>query len=239
MSPTFPRYALIVAGGTGKRLGANIPKQMLPVAGTPILAHTIQRFLDSDPELSVCVVLHASLLPDWDGFRAAHFALADHARMHVCAGGKERTDSVHGGLRYLQEIGLDLRGWVAIHDGVRMFARSQMIQRGYAAAARQGNAVAGVPVKSSLRRLTAKGSMAIDRSEFFHVQTPQIFSLGEILACYDQAPEGKFTDDASLAEACGMKVHLFEGSYENIKITTPEDLDLAEQLLKKEKRSPM
>lgn len=238
MSSHFPRYALIVAGGTGKRLGASVPKQMLPVAGIPILAHTIQRFLDHDPELVVCVVLHASLLPDWDKFCTLHFEAADHARIHACAGGRERTDSVHGGLRYLREIGQDLRGWVAIHDGVRMFAREAMLQRGFTVAEEQGNAVAGVPVKSSLRRRTPDGSEAIDRSQYFHVQTPQIFSLGEILDCYEQSPDGTFTDDASLAETCGIKVHLFEGSYENIKITTPEDLELAEQLLKKEKRSP-
>ncbi len=225
------RYALIVAGGTGKRLGANIPKQMLPVAGRPILAHTIGRFLKSDPDMVVCVVLHASLLPQWAAFCQENFDAQDHSRLHACAGGAERTASVHLGLQYLRDLGLPLSGWVAIHDGVRMFASAEMIGNGFEVAKEKGNAVAGVPVKSSLRMLTKNGSQAIDRSQFFHVQTPQIFQLKDILTCYDEAPEGRYTDDASLAEACGRVIHLFEGSYDNIKITTPEDMEIAEQLL--------
>lgn len=223
----------MTAGGMGKRLGAGMPKQMLPLAGRPILAHTLDRLLAYDHRMLVAVVLHPGLMETWPDFLNAYYQTPYHHQMLACEGGAERSDSVHNGLRFLKELGVAEEGLVAITDGVRPFLSKDMMERGFAMAEEQGNAVAGMPVKSSLRRLTEKGSVAIDRSAYFHVQTPQIFQLGEILKAYNSAPEGHFTDDASLAEACGMNIHLFEGSYENIKITTPEDLVIAEQIYAK------
>jgi 2-C-methyl-D-erythritol 4-phosphate cytidylyltransferase len=222
---------LVVAGGTGTRLGANMPKQMLPLRGKPILAHTLSVFLDFHPDLQLCTVLHASILPDWPQFLHQNFPKIAHSRLHACAGGPERTESVHLGLELLAGLAGKEPALVAIHDGVRPFIDRRMLAEGYALAWEKGNAVAGVPVKSSLRRLTDSGSKAIDRSQFFHVQTPQIFHLDEILKCYINRDSAAYTDDAGLAEAQGMNIHLYPGSYDNIKITTPEDLVMAERIL--------
>ena len=221
----------MTAGGMGTRLGAGMPKQMLPLAGRPILAHTLDRLLAYDHRMLVVVVLHPGLMETWPDFLAAHYQAAYHHQLLACEGGTERSDSVHNGLRFLRDLGVNDEGMVAITDGVRPFVGVEMMQRGFGVAQEKGNAVAAVPVKSSLRKKTEKGSEAIDRSLYFHVQTPQIFNLGEILRAYESAPAGTFTDDASLAEACGLDIHLFEGSYENIKITTPEDLAIAERIL--------
>ena len=229
-------YAVVTAGGTGTRLGADVPKQMLNLANRPILAHTLDRLLEYDARMLVAVVLHGSLMEIWPDFLNAYFPPAYHHQLLPCEGGKERTDSVYKGLEFLRALGVDPEGLVAITDGVRPFIDKEMLERGFQLAEARGNAVAGVPVKSSLRMLTEEGSRAIDRSFFYHVQTPQIFRLGEIVAAYESKPEGQFTDDASLAEASGMTIHLFEGSYENIKITTPEDLPIAEQLLAQARR---
>lgn len=224
--------AVIVAGGTGTRLGAGMPKQMLPLQGRPILAHTLDRLLEYDPGLVTVTVLHASLYADWDAFITTHFPHALRARLLACPGGAERTDSVQAGLQCLHTALGTGEALVAIHDAVRPFIDRAMLDRGFSLAAAQGNATAAVPVKSSLRVLTPQGSQAIDRSQYFHVQTPQIFRLGEVLACYHQRDLSRtYTDDASLAEDQGMHIQLFDGSYDNLKVTTLEDLLLAEQLM--------
>jgi 2-C-methyl-D-erythritol 4-phosphate cytidylyltransferase len=228
--------ALIVAGGTGTRLGADRPKQLLPLEGRPVLAHTIDRFLDYRHDLYVMVVLHPSLLQDWPSFVAEHFAEKQRPRIQACTGGKERTESVQSGLDALKEWGLPPHALVAIHDAVRPFIDDNFLERGFNMAKELGNATAGVPVKSSLRMRTKTGSKAVDRSLFFHVQTPQIFRLAEIADCYrNRDLNAVFTDDASLAESLGMVIHLFEGHYDNIKITTPDDLYVAQQILLKNK----
>ena len=214
-----------------------MPKQMLELAGRPILAHTLDRFLEFHPDLVVMTVLHPSLLPGWESFRNAHFDSSLHLRMRACAGGAERTESVHAGLLALKAWTGQQASLVAIHDAVRPFIEVQMLEVGFRMAEKEGNAVAGVPVKSSLRMKTDAGSQAVDRSLFYHVQTPQIFRLSEILDCYEHRPLGNFTDDASLGESLGMKIHLFEGHYDNIKITTLEDLLIAEQMMSRKAKS--
>ena len=223
-----------MAGGTGTRLAVGMPKQMFPLFGKPIMAHTIEKFLAFDQELLVMAVLHPSLLHTWTDFVGEFFPDHPSDRLRACAGGAERTHSVYNGLCALGEAGFPDSGYVAIHDAVRPFINDEILSQGFDLAMEKGNAVAGVPVKSSLRMLTDEGSQAIDRSKFFHVQTPQIFSLGEITQCYrEQMDQGKFTDDASVAEASGKQIHLFTGSYDNIKITTPEDLVMAERLIER------
>ena len=222
--------ALVVAGGTGSRLGASVPKQMLPLRGRPILAHTLDAFLAFGQKIEVCTVLHASLLESWPEFVRAWFPAAELPRLHACAGGPDRTHSVSNGLDLLAQLPGTNAAIVAIHDSVRPFLDARILDEGYALAAQKGNAVAAVPVKSSLRMRTPKGSQAIDRNNFFQVQTPQFFQLETILDCYASRPSQAFTDDASLAEAQGMNIHLFSGSYDNIKITTPEDLLIAGQI---------
>lgn len=221
-----------MAGGTGTRLGANMPKQMLPLFGKPIMVHTLERFLAFDPNLLVVTVLHPSLLDTWSDFVQSYFSHLPSSQLLACGGGNERTNSVFNGLKKLEHSGFPSSGLVAIHDAVRPFVDDRMLSEGFSLALKEGNAVAGVPVKSSLRMVTASGSKSIDRSKFFHVQTPQIFPLQKVIQCYqDQMGNGVFTDDASVVEASGENIHLFPGSYDNIKITTPEDLIIAERLV--------
>ncbi|MCL4109807.1 UNVERIFIED_CONTAM: hypothetical protein GTU68_052066 [Idotea baltica] len=208
---------------------------MLPLLGKPVLVHTLDRFFAFDPQIKICVVLHPSLVDTWPDFHQEWFSAIPPDQLFACAGGKERTDSVFHGLLAFLEAGLSPSTWIAIHDGVRPFIDQRLLAAGFETALSKGNAVAAVPVKSSLRRATPRGSEAVDRSTYYQVQTPQIFSLAELHTCYQlQVGRGNFTDDASLVEACGQTIHLFEGSYENIKITTPEDLAVAEMLLKRD-----
>jgi 2-C-methyl-D-erythritol 4-phosphate cytidylyltransferase len=227
------KYALIVAGGTGTRMGGGLPKQMLPLKDRAVLAHTIDRFLTFDPKLEIVCVLHATLAESWDAFLDWHFTAEDSPRLHICLGGAERTESVHNGLNHIRDLAPDDRILVAIHDAVRPFLNSRILSEGFALAEERGNAVATVPVKSSIRMKTDGGSKAVDRNVFFHVQTPQIFYLDQILTCYNSRGNATFTDDATLAERSGHDIHMFMGSYDNLKITTPEDLLLAERILER------
>jgi 2-C-methyl-D-erythritol 4-phosphate cytidylyltransferase len=225
------KFALIVAGGTGTRMGAGMPKQMLPLKERAVLAHTLDRFLAFDPEIQIVSVLHSSLADSWSAFLDWHFGADESPRLHICLGGAERSESVHNGLKHIQDMVGDGRALVAIHDAVRPFVNARILSEGFALAEEQGNAVAAVPVKSSMRMKTDHGSIAVERDLFYHVQTPQVFFLDQILTCYNDRGNANFTDDASLAEAHGMNIQMYLGSYNNLKITTPEDLLLAERLL--------
>lgn len=226
-----------MAGGSGTRFGASLPKQMVHVQGIPILVHTLRKFLSFDSNLLVCTVMHPSLIEGWDDFATEYFSAADRERLLICPGGATRTDSVKNGLTFLAELPLSktTSPWVAIHDGVRPLISHKTLTAAYAMAQEMGNAVVAVPVKSSMRRKTEHGSEAVDRSLFYHVQTPQIFGLAAIHQAYLELGEQSFTDDAGLAEAAGMDIHLCDGDYANIKITTPEDLYIAEFLIQQEK----
>ncbi|MCB9235410.1 MAG: 2-C-methyl-D-erythritol 4-phosphate cytidylyltransferase [Bacteroidia bacterium] len=215
-------------------MGGGRPKQLLELAGKPILVHTLERFLEFDPQLVACVVLHESLLAGWEEFISQYFTPESRQRILATSGGAERTASVQNGLNALKNSGAEPYGLVAIHDAVRPFVTREMLSNAFQVAKNQGNAVVCVPVKSSLRRKTEQGSEAVDRSLFYHVQTPQIFGLEDISLAYSTRPHDRFTDDASLAEWAGQQIHLCEGTYDNIKITTPEDLALGEIILKGE-----
>jgi 2-C-methyl-D-erythritol 4-phosphate cytidylyltransferase len=227
------RIALIVAGGKGQRMGGETPKQFIEIAGRPILAHTVDAFLSFDPQLKIVVVLHPSLTLEWTSRIPSLFSAETQTRLFTCAGGDERVHSVHNGLRFITSQSLAGENpLVAIHDGVRPFITHPVLQSAYTTASSTGNAVVAVAVKSSMRMKTENGaSVAVDRAQFFHVQTPQVFRLRDILTGYDQRTHDSFTDDASLAETAGMEIHLVTGTYENIKITTPEDLAVAQYLL--------
>jgi 2-C-methyl-D-erythritol 4-phosphate cytidylyltransferase len=227
------KYALIVAGGTGTRMGAGLPKQMLPLKERAVIAHTIDRFLSFDSEMQIVVVLHASLADSWSAFMDWHFGADQSARIHICLGGDERSESVHNGLLHVQALASEDNILVAIHDAVRPFVSARMLSEGFALAEEKGNAVATVPVKSSMRMRTGAGSQAVDRDLYYHVQTPQIFFLDQILNCYLRRGQEVFTDDASLAERHGMQIQMYMGSYDNLKITTPDDLIVAERILER------
>ncbi|MFC6996895.1 2-C-methyl-D-erythritol 4-phosphate cytidylyltransferase [Rufibacter roseus] len=226
----FKKYAIIVAGGSGSRMQAAMPKQYLPIAGEPVLMHTIRKFADYDAAIDVVVVLPAHEIEAWQGLCAEHGFVLPH---QIVAGGDTRFQSVQNGLAALFHAD---EGVVAVHDGVRPFVDAAILDSAYQMAHAEGSAVVAVSLKDSLRKVTGgKGgkSKAVDRSAFRLVQTPQCFRLPLLRRAYEQEEIPLFTDDASVVERFGHRIHLVEGNYRNIKLTTPEDLVLAEAFLRK------
>ena len=216
-----------MAGGSGSRMQTELPKQFLCIGGQPILMRTIRRFAEpSEGSLfgtPTIVVLPEKDFPVWDQLCRVHrFDIP----VQLVAGGNTRFQSVWNGLHALPSEGL-----VAIHDGVRPFVSTQIIEHSFRVAAQKGSAVAAVSLKDSVRVVEAGGNRAVDRALFRLVQTPQTFQLTLIQQAFQTEELPNFTDDASVAEHAGFPIHLIEGSYENIKITTPEDLIWAEALL--------
>jgi 2-C-methyl-D-erythritol 4-phosphate cytidylyltransferase len=214
---------IIVAGGSGKRMGGALPKQFTIVGGEPILARTINTFHKALPASRIVVVLPADQIEFWRNY-SSRFSVAKHSMVE---GGAERFYSVKNGIEALSE-GVDL---IAIHDGVRPLASKEMILRAVACAAEHGSAIPVVEVVDSIRTVEGNTSRIVPRSSLRAVQTPQIFSAPTIRVAYDTTFSPAFTDDASVVEAMGERVTLCEGERSNIKITTPEDLTIAEALL--------
>lgn len=220
----LPEYAIIVAGGSGSRMQQELPKQFTEVAGKPILMHTIERFYIYNPEVRLIVVLPQTQLDRWHELCRKH----NFNRSHITvAGGATRFGSVKNGLETVQGEAL-----VAVHDGVRPFVETGTIKAAFEEAAIYGSAVVAVSPKDSIRELTQEGSRAVPRTNYRLVQTPQCFRASILRRAYEQPEQEHFTDDASVVEQLGEKVILVEGSYRNIKITTPEDLVLAEAFAK-------
>ena len=225
------RGVIIVACGSGTRLGADRPKQFLTVGGKEILVHTLERFLHalSGTQSKIVVVLPEVWIEEWREIAARHGLSDSHI---VCAGGTSRIGSVRNGLAALGECDL-----VAVHDGVRPFVSVEMIERGFEVAEEFGSAIPVVEVVDTIRKVGAEGSEIVDRSELRAVQTPQIFD-GEVLrAAYASCRSERYTDDASVVErwlaSRGGQLAFYAGERNNIKITYAEDLTLAEYLLAK------
>ncbi len=214
-------FAIIVAGGSGTRMQNPVPKQFISVGNKPVLMHTLQRFRDFSPDIQIILVLPESEMTAWETLCREHDFQVAH---RTVAGGKTRFVSVANGLSQIT----DENGLVAIHDGVRPFVPVSVITASFAAAAAHGTGIVTVACKDSVRQLTDRQSVAMDRSRMRLVQTPQTFRVGLIKQAFENAPHTDFADDASVAEAAGYKIHLVEGSYRNIKITTPEDLLVAQ-----------
>lgn len=219
------QFVIIVAGGSGSRMGSEMPKQFLPVGGLPILMHTIRRFRLYSADLKPILVLPEAQIPVWEDLCRTHqFA----EPVEVTPGGASRFQSVRNGLaRIPSEEGL-----VAVHDGVRPFVTTDMIRNGFETAARTGSAVTCVPLKDSARLLHPDGrSEAVDRTQYRLIQTPQTFQLALFRNAFLTPEQPFFTDCASVVEYAGFPITLIDGAYENIKITTPEDLVWAESFL--------
>ena len=221
------KFAVIVAGGSGKRMATQVPKQFLPLQDKPILMHTLEAFHAYDAHLQLVLVLPEAQVDYWLELCETHQFGLPHA---ITFGGKERYDSVKNGLLMVQQ----LRGpqaekaLVAVHDAVRPFVDAALLERCYAKAAETGAVVPTIPMVDSLRRVLPDGSnQAEDRAAFCHVQTPQVFDADALWAAYRLPYQDSFTDDASVMEAAGASIALVEGSRHNTKITTQEDLDLA------------
>lgn len=220
------RYAVIVAGGSGSRMGSETPKQFLPIGNAPILMHTIKRFFTSNELVNIVLVLPLEQIDRWHQLCEKYSFSIPHL---IVPGGKNRFQSVRNGLN---SIGVN-EGLVAIHDGVRPFISKRIIEETFTVAEKTGNAIASVELKDSIRLIDKKGNTTVQRENYRIIQTPQTFKISQIRDAFHKAENDQFTDDASVAEAAGYKIELVEGSYENIKITTPEDLAMAEAILKK------
>jgi 2-C-methyl-D-erythritol 4-phosphate cytidylyltransferase len=217
------KYAIIVAGGKGERMNSPVPKQFMLVKDLPVLAHSIFRFYTYSPLCTIIVVLPEEHMTAWKDLCLQHRFDLPHISVK---GGQSRFESVRNGLSAIMEPGI-----VAIHDGVRPLVSLDTIDKAYRMAEEKGNGVASVKLKDSVRVLTSEGSKAMDRESLRLVQTPQCFRTDIIIDAYSNAAAGHYTDDASVAEACGISINLVEGSYNNIKITTEEDLALARLLI--------
>lgn len=227
MSLTSKHTILIVAGGRGTRMGGPQPKQFLELAGRPVLMHTLEAFDRWDASARLIVVLPEDQIDTWKRLCEAHV----FGRIHrVVAGGETRFHSVRNGLDAVASDGL-----IAVHDGVRPLVAPSVIAACFAAAADGGAAVPVVPVVESVREVDADGgSRPVDRTRLRVVQTPQVFRADVLRAAYCLPYDPRFTDDASVVEASGVAVRLIPGNRENIKLTTPMDLLLAEQLMRRE-----
>ena len=217
------KYVVIVAGGSGTRMKREVPKQFIPVAGKPILMHTLEAFHKVSDQIQIILVLPESQILGWKSLCAQYNFNLSHI---TATGGETRFHSVKNGLDKIKGDGL-----VAIHDGVRPMVTEQIILNAFAMAEQKGNAIAAVALKDSIRHVQGDINKVANRSEFQLIQTPQTFSVNLIKAAFDTPYSDSFTDDATVLEAVGHKINLIAGDYSNIKITTPEDLVLAESLL--------
>lgn len=219
-------YAIIVAGGKGLRMGGDVPKQFALLGGRPVLMHTIDAFVRSMPGIGVVLVLPEAQQEYWRSLCAEYAFSVPHSIAH---GGATRFHSVMNGLAEVPE-GEDVL--VAVHDGVRPFVNARTVQHCFAKAEELGAVVPVVPVVETVRQLTSEGgSRTVDRDAYRLVQTPQTFHAALLKKAYAQPFCPQFTDDASVVEAMGVEVALVEGNRDNIKLTTPEDMQLAEALL--------
>ena len=203
-------------------MGGDIPKQFLPVCGKPVLMRTLEAFRTYDPSIHIVLVLPVSQQTYWKELcRTYRFELPHD----IADGGETRFHSVMNGLALVEGDGL-----VGVHDGVRPFVSQEVIARCYEEASRQKAVIPVVGVVETVRHLTDEGSETVPRDQYRLVQTPQVFDAALLRRAYQQEYTALFTDDASVVEALGEKVHLVEGNRENIKLTTPFDLKLAEIL---------
>jgi len=217
------RSVVIVAGGSGTRMQSEIPKQFLEINGKPVIIWTIEKFLSFDPHIQVIVVLPGSHMLYWQD-QIQRFPFLSQAIS--TAGGISRFHSVRNGLAHVNPGNL-----VGIHDAVRPLVSLDTLERCYAEAEKTGCAIPVIDMEDSLRRITKKGSSIFNRNLVKRVQTPQTFSSEKILTAYENCLDTTHTDDASVYESYFGKVHLVEGNKENLKITYPSDIRIAEILL--------
>ncbi|MFN3999335.1 2-C-methyl-D-erythritol 4-phosphate cytidylyltransferase [Algoriphagus sp.] len=223
------KAAILVAGGKGSRMGGPVSKQYLPIGGKPVLMHTLEKFHEADPDIFLMLVLPEYDFPLWKRLCEEYkFSLAHQ----VIAGGNSRFQSVKNGLNALPFKD----GLVAIHDGVRPFVKKEVIIESFAQADKSGSAIAVVDLKDSIRKFDENGVSTFQERQYFRlVQTPQTFQIAKIKKAFQVDELPQFTDDATVYENQGWIVSLIFGNAENIKITTPDDLDYADFLLSKEK----
>ena len=223
------RFVVIVAGGSGKRMESDLPKQFIKLANQPVLLRTLYVFHEFDRELKIIIVLHADYFDLWNSICEEYSCSVPHK---VIKGGETRFDSVKNGLEAID----NKNGLVAVHDAVRPLVNIDTISRCFNSAMKYGNALPAISPNESVRITVAGGNKPLDRKNIYLVQTPQVFSLALIKKAYMQEYKPNFTDDATVFEASGEKINIVEGDVLNIKLTTPIDLEFAETVLKQRKR---
>ncbi len=229
MEPPEKRYVIIVAGGNGSRMNSPVPKQFLRLEGRPILMHTISKFADTDAGIEVIIVIPPDQVSLWESLCAEHNF---YKTPKIAFSGESRFHSVKNGLALVTEPGI-----VGVHDAVRPLVSSKTIIAAYKAAGMYGNAIPAVPINDSIRQIETTRNIALDRSRYCAIQTPQCFRSDILKKAYEQEYRYTFTDDATVVEALGEQIRLVDGNTENLKITSPKDIFVAEALLKAENQS--
>ncbi len=224
LNTSSKRYALIVAGGTGSRMQQELPKQFLLLNGKPILMHTLEAFAKESIDAELILVLNVDYHNHWKELQKKYTFSLSHT---LVKGGNTRFESVKRGLQ-----GIEKQAWVAVHDAVRPLVSEKTILSAFKTAEEKGNAVVAAPMFESIRKTLGEHTQALNREEYFSVQTPQVFKAEHLQKAYQQVFRNEFTDDASVMERMGHTIHLVEGNRSNIKITYPEDLMIAEALWK-------
>lgn len=218
-------YIIIVAGGKGLRMGSDIPKQFLPIGGKPVLMRTLERFRQYSPTLQIILVLPKAQQDYWQKLCKEYAFDIDY---QLADGGETRFHSVQNGLAKIPD---NAQGVVGVHDGVRPFPSIDVIRNCYETAREKKAVIPVIPVVETVRHLKGDTSVTVSRNEYRLVQTPQTFDIQLLKAANRQPYNDGFTDDASVVEAFGFNITLVEGNRENIKITTPYDLKIAEVLI--------
>lgn len=226
-------YAIIVAGGTGTRMGTDTPKQFLLLGGLPVMMHTIHAFHHSNSSPQIIVVIHAALHDGWSALCKTHRFAVPHT---VVSGGNSRFESVKNGLTAIRSMGTDPTDCtIAVHDAARPLITTELIDETYRQAARTGAAALATPATDSVRIVSGNGSKnnAYPRGNVYLMQTPQAFNGAVLYDAYEQDESNSFTDDASVVEKKGHPITLVDGDTRNIKLTFLQDLRMAEILLKR------
>lgn len=211
---------IITAGGSGKRMGGELPKQFLLLKGKPVLLHTLEKFHEADSTAQLLITLPHAWVNYWKDTLKQYNCIIPHT---LICGGTERYDSINNALK-------EAKGTIiGVHDGVRPLVAVNTILECVKSAQEKGSGIPFLPINESIRVLKGHQSTAVNRSDYVRVQTPQCFSSEILMKAYTQPFHPGITDDASLVEEAGFEIHLVKGNEENIKITTPADLVVAEQ----------
>lgn len=218
-------YVIIVAGGKGLRMGSDIPKQFLPIGGKPVLMRTLERFREYSADLQIILVLPEAQQAYWQELCGKYDF---KVKYQLANGGQTRFHSVQNGLALVPD---DAEGVVGVHDGVRPFPSIEVIKNCYETARTAKAVIPVIPVVETVRHLEGDSSVTVPRGDYRLVQTPQTFDIQLLKAANRQPYNDGFTDDASVVESYGHAITLVEGNRENIKITTPYDLKIAEVLI--------
>jgi 2-C-methyl-D-erythritol 4-phosphate cytidylyltransferase len=219
------KYAIIVAGGSGNRMSSSIPKQFLPLGGKSVLLHTLEVFLSAFDDLRLIVVLPEK---HFHHGKSIIESMSSSDRIELVTGGTTRFHSVKNGLKRVSDNSI-----VFVHDAVRCLVTRNLIHRCFEAALENGNAIPAIPLSDTVRMETDHGAIVVDRSKLQVIQTPQTFFSNLLLKAFEQEYDNAFTDEATVAEKFGIKIHLIAGEDENIKLTRPIDMLVAEKILEK------